>query len=308
MSPTALRGRKRESTHDDEGSKESRKGMASRDALRAVLSKKESKHHHRERSRGASKRESNKSKDEESNKSKHGRDQEHVASFDHDPTSAASPRDRWRTSTASLPPSFLPLPGSRSLCAHARSRRNSRERKTESRSGRERRKSRGRREEEEEEAEKRGSISSRLGQGASGLLSETRFSGMWIRIECSRGMCMHEGRMGLSNAQSICNASSECYSVLLLPLSRSVFDAECFNAGMLGALMLPELQEQVLQCWQQHLQWQQVVDLRLNALQSCVSEGALVKMALIRHMQHIRDKSDWYQTHIMPRSHGKRTK
>ena len=308
MSPTALRGRKRESTHDDEGSKESRKGMASRDALRAVLSKKESKHHHRERSRGASKRESNKSKDEESNKSKHGRDQEHVASFDHDPTSAASPRDRWRTSTASLPPSFLPLPGSHSLCAHARSRRNSRERKTESRSGRERRKSRGRREEEEEEAEKRGSISSRLGQGASGLLSETRFSGMWIRIECSRGMCMHEGRMGLSNAQSICNASSECYSVLLLPLSRSVFDAECFNAGMLGALMLPELQEQVLQCWQQHLQWQQVVDLRLNALQSCVSEGALVKMALIRHMQHIRDKSDWYQTHIMPRAHGKRTK
>jgi hypothetical protein len=252
MSPTALRGRKRESTHDDEGSKESRKGMASRDALRAVLSKKESKHHHRERSRGASKRESNKSKDEESNKSKHGRDQEHVASFDHDPTSAASPRDRWRTSTASLPPSFLPLPGSHSLCAHALSRRNSRERKTESRSGRERRKSRGRREEEEkeaekrasprdrwrtstaslppsflplpwshslcaharsrrnsrerktesrsrrksrgrreeeeEEAEKRGSISSRLGQGASGLLSETRFSGMWIRIECSRGM------------------------------------------------------------------------------------------------------------------------
>jgi hypothetical protein len=189
MAPTALRGRGRESTEDDDhrgSSKELRKKKETGDALLAVLSKKESKHHHRESSRGASKR--------ENNQSKHGCYAEFVATSDQDRISAASPRDRWRTSTASLPPSFPPFAlVSLALRARGRSRRHSRERETESRSRREGRKSRGRREEEEEEAEERGgregagSVSSRPGQGASGLLSETQFSGMcflWMMIEC----------------------------------------------------------------------------------------------------------------------------
>jgi hypothetical protein len=193
MVPTALRRRGRESTEDDDhrgSSKELRKKKETRDALIAVLSKKESKNPHRESSRGASKR--------ENKKSKHGsRYAEHAASSDQDRISAASPRDRWRTSTVSLLPSFPPSAlVSLSLRARGRSRRHSRERKTESRSRREGRKSRGRREEEEEEADERGGregaggVSSRPGQGASGQLSETQFSGMcflWMMIECIEG-------------------------------------------------------------------------------------------------------------------------
>ena len=117
---------------------------------------------------------------------------------------------------------------------------------------------------------------------------------------------MHAGWMGLSNAQSICNASRVC-TVCCCP-----YLEVCL---MFGASMLAELQKQVLQCWQQHLQWQQAVDFRLDTLQSCVSQGALQMPGYTHcsqwHMSrchfsdtcHISDPSQtWYDTHFMART------